>query len=213
MPTPTSLTQTHIRKLLEGESTGHDYWHIHRVFQNARHILQSEPQADTLVVELAALLHDIADHKFHDGDDTIGPRMVREWLESIQVGESTIDHVVDIISTMSFSKGKQMKTLEGQIVQDADRLDALGAIGIARTFAYGGHAGREIYNPDIPPQDFKTKEEYKKANSPSINHFHEKLLLLKDMMNTDSAKKIAQARHDYMLQYLNQFHAEWDGKI
>lgn len=196
-----------------GEGSGHDWWHIERVWRNARHIAHHEP-VDLLVVDLAALCHDIADHKFHNGDETAGPRVARTHLERIGVGEDVIVHVCEIITDLSF-KGAgittPMRTREGMVVQDADRLDAIGAIGIARTFAYGGHAGREIHNPEIPPVSHDSFEAYKNNTSPTINHFHEKLLLLRDRMNTPTARRIADQRHQYMEDFLEQFHREWDG--
>lgn len=172
-------------------------------------------RADEFVVELAALLHDIADWKFHGGDENAGPDKARRWLESQHVDEPTIERVCQIIKTVSY-KGAgvstPMKTSEGMIVQDADRLDALGAIGIARTFAYGGHKGRAIYDPNEPPQMHETFEQYKNSQGHTINHFYEKLLLLKDRLNTQTAKKIAAARHKYMEDFLSQFFAEWEGR-
>lgn len=205
-------TESHVRAQLLGEGSGHDWWHIERVRTNAL-LIAREEDVDLVVVELAALLHDIADHKFHDGDDTVGPRVARAWLESIGVDEGTIAHVCDIIATLSFKgagTSSQMRSREGMVVQDADRLDAIGAIGIARTFAYGGHANREIYNPDIPPVQHGSFEEYKTNSSPTINHFHEKLLLLKDRMNTRTARRIAEGRHRFMETFLDQFHREWN---
>ncbi|WP_266205700.1 HD domain-containing protein [Pontibacter kalidii] len=204
----------YVRELLSGEGSGHDWWHVLRVWNNAKHIAASE-KADVYVVELAALLHDIGDHKFHNGDDTVGPRMAREWLEQQQVEEEVISHVCSIIRDLSFKgagTSPAMLTLEGKIVQDADRLDAIGAIGIARTFAYGGHRNREMYNPGIKPELHETFEAYKSSTAPTINHFYEKLLLLKDRMHTATAKKIALQRHQYMEGFLEQFFAEWEGK-
>ncbi|MCG8373383.1 MAG: HD domain-containing protein, partial [Balneolales bacterium] len=170
-------TEAYVRKKLEGEGTGHDWWHIHRVRNTAISIAKEE-NADLFVVELAALLHDIADHKFHDGDDTVGPRVAKNWLESLGIEQEIINHVCEIIKDLSF-KGAgvetPMRTLEGKAVQDADRLDAIGAIGIARAFAYGGHKNRELYNPEIPPNKHNSFEAYKKDTGPTINHFYEKL--------------------------------------
>lgn len=205
---------TRVRSTLEGEGSGHDWWHILRVWNMAKHLCEIE-RADFFVVELAALLHDIADWKFHDGDDTVGPRVAREILSEHKVDSVVADHVATIIATMSF-KGAgvptPMETLEGKIVQDADRLDAIGAIGIARTFAYGGHKNREIYNPEEKPTLHDSKEGYSKNVSHTINHFYEKLLLLKDRMNTNAAKSIAQGRHQFMEEYLERFFGEWEGK-
>ncbi len=168
------------------------------------------------VVELAALLHDIADWKFHDGDDSAGPREARLWLEKLKVEPEVIDRVCTVIKEVSF-KGAGVQTipttLEGRVVQDADRLDALGAIGIARAFAYGGHKGSEIYNPEIPPTLHRSFEEYKKGRGTTINHFHEKLLLLKDRMNTASGKRRAGERHRFLRDYLERFLAEWEGRM
>ena len=208
-------TVKYVRQALEGEGSGHDWWHIWRVWQNAKMIGKNE-QVDMLVVELAALLHDIADYKFHGGDDTVGPRKAGEWLEKLAVDEETIKKVKEIIEDISF-KGAKVKTKvrskEGEVVQDADRLDAMGAIGIARCFAYGGHDNREIYNPDIKPKMHKKAEAYKTNKGTSVNHFYEKLLLLKDLMNTDIAKRIAEERHKFMEIYLERFHQEWKEQV
>ncbi|MFD2244931.1 HD domain-containing protein [Pontibacter ruber] len=209
-----AVTAQHVQGLLSGEGSGHDWWHIYRVWNNAKHIAATE-QADLFVVELTALLHDIGDHKFHNGDETIGPKMAEEWLNSLQVEEQVINHICAIIKDLSFKgagTSSAMPTIEGRIVQDADRLDAIGAIGIARTFAYGGHKGRELYNPAVAPVLHDSFEAYKSSTAPTINHFYEKLLLLKDRLHTDSAKAIAQERHQYMEQFLDQFFAEWEGK-
>lgn len=207
-------TEAHVRKEFEGEGSGHDWWHIHRV-RNTALTLAKEEKADLFIVELAALLHDIADHKFHNGDETIGPKTARLWLSSLSVDEFLIQHVCDIIADLSY-KGADvttpMKTIEGQVVQDADRLDAVGAIGIARAFAYGGHKSRELYNPDVPPTLHDSFEAYKNDKGHTINHFYEKLFLLKDRMNTRSAKKIAENRHHFMQEFVDRFLNEWDGK-
>jgi len=196
-----------------GEGSGHDWWHVYRVWKNAIHIGKQE-SVDLFVVELAALLHDVADWKFHDGNDEIGPQVAKEWLESLAVSVDTVSHVCQIIKDISF-KGAgvvtAMKTTEGMVVQDADRLDALGAIGIARTFAYGGSKNREMYNPDINPEMHTSFEQYKNSQGTSINHFYEKLLLLKELMNTATAKQIAEKRHAVMEDYLAQFYREWEG--
>lgn len=200
--------------LLNAEG-GHDWWHIHRVWQLAKHIAESE-KADLFVVELGALLHDIADSKFHNGDEEIGAQKAREFLSALAVDEETIVHVENIINNISFKGGKQeqqFKSIELDIVQDADRLDAIGAIGIARTFNYGGFKNREIYNPGIKPDLNMTKEQYKNSTAPTINHFYEKLLLLKDRMNTNTGKSMAEKRHQFMEQYLEEFFNEWDGKL
>lgn len=204
-----------VKTELQNAEGGHDWFHIERVFNTSKLLLKHE-QADALVVQLAALLHDIADPKFHGGDESIGPKTARNFLLSQSVDEATIDHVVNIIKHMSFknsleSDGKTFTSKALQIVQDADRLDAIGSIGIARAFNYGGFKNRELYNPAIPPNPNMTKEEYKKSKAPTINHFYEKLLLLKDKMNTKTGKKLAEERHQFMLDYLNQFYREWNG--
>lgn len=202
------------RKILEGESSGHDWWHTYRVWRTAIYIGKKE-KVNLFVVQLAALLHDISDWKFNKGDDDVGPKLAREWLEKMRVEENTISHVCKIIKEMSF-KGAgvktKMRTKEGMVVQDADRLDAIGAIGIARTFAYHGHEGREIYNPNIKPELHDSFEKYKNSKGSTINHFYEKLLLLKNLMNTKTAKGIAEKRHKFMEQFLDRFLKEWEGK-
>ena len=207
-------TATYIKSKLSGEGSGHDWWHVYRVWKNAVHIAESE-EADLFIVELAALLHDIADWKFNDGNDDIGPQMAKEWLERLNVEETVVVHVCSIIHDISF-KGAgvatNMKTIEGMIVQDADRLDAMGAIGIGRAFAYGGSKGREMYNPELKPENHNSFEQYKNSKGNSINHFYEKLLLLKELMNTETARKIAEKRHVFMEEYLSEFFLEWEGK-
>jgi uncharacterized protein len=212
MDNSTIIEQTvgSVKQTLQNAEGGHDWWHIHRVWNNAKRIAQTE-EADLLTVELAALLHDIADSKFHNGDEEIGPKTAGDFLKTIGVDAAVILHVQDIIRHISFKSGfdkGSFYSIELGIVQDADRLDAMGAIGIARTFSYGGFKGREIYNPDVKPNPNMTKEEYKNASAPSINHFYEKLLLLKDRMNTETGKAMAQQRHDFMLTYLDQFYSE-----
>lgn len=204
------ITTQFVRTTLSNAEGGHDWWHIHRVHTNAKRIAQTET-CDMLVVELAALLHDIADSKFHNGDEEIGPATAGAFLKSIQVDEQTIAHVQQIIRHISFKSGfdkPAFHSIELDIVQDADRLDAIGAIGIARAFSYGGFKGREIYNPEVAPNLSMNKEEYKNSEAPSINHFYEKLLLLKDKMNTPSGKKLAEQRHVFMESYLEQFYIE-----
>lgn len=204
-----------VKETLFGEGSGHDYWHVYRVWNNAKALAKGE-QCNTYIVELGALLHDIADHKFHGGDLTVGPRVAREFLENLEVEEEIIAAVCEIIATVSFKGAKvesKMKTTEGMIVQDADRLDAIGAIGVARTFAYGGHKGHEMYNPNISPQLHENFEDYKNSKGTTINHFYEKLLLLKDLMNTHTGKKAAEKRHKYMEDFLAQFYDEWNGII
>jgi uncharacterized protein len=197
---------------LEGEGTGHDWFHILRVYKTSIYIGEKE-NADLFVVGLTALLHDIADWKFNEGNSDIGPKLSRDLLESLKVDEDIIDKVTKIIESMSFKGGTtnaDQETMEGKVVQDADRLDAIGAIGIARAFAYGGYKERELYNPNIEPQKYKNFEEYKKNIGTTVNHFYEKLLLLKDLMNTESGKSMAVQRHEFMESYLEQFFREWD---
>jgi uncharacterized protein len=203
-----------VKYTLSDAEGGHDWWHIYRVWKSAKHIAQNE-EVDLFIVELGALLHDIADSKFHDGDEQIGPQKARVFLQSNHVDELVIDHIEKIISNISFKGGQlpqKFKSPELDVVQDADRLDAIGAIGIARTFNYGGHKGRSIYNPEIKPNLNITKEEYKNSDAPTLNHFYEKLLLLKDRMNTRTGRLMAEKRHDFMLAYLDQFYNEWDGE-
>jgi len=203
-----------VKEKLDNAEGGHDWFHIERVYKNSILIAQEE-DCDLTVVKLGALLHDIADSKFYDGDETIGPKTARAFLESENVFEETINHVINIIENISFKGGSfenKFSSKELEIVQDADRLDAIGAIGIARTFNYGGFKNRALYNPSIAPNLNMSKEEYKNSNSPTLNHFYEKLLLLKDKMNTETGKKIAEARHQYMENFLSQFYAEWEGE-
>jgi uncharacterized protein len=203
-----------VKTTLAQAEGGHDWFHIERVYKNALLIAESE-KCDLEIVQLGALLHDIADSKFHDGDESIGPKTARTFLESEKVEPTIIDHVIAIIENISFKGGKverQFSSIELDIVQDADRLDAIGAIGIARTFNYGGFKNRALYNPEIAPNLSMTKDEYKNNEAPTINHFYEKLLLLKDKMNTETGKQIAQDRHRYMEDFLKQFYAEWEGK-
>ncbi|MCX7551424.1 HD domain-containing protein [Xanthomarina sp. F2636L] len=206
-------TISFVKKTLANAEGGHDWFHTQRVLNNCSLISKNE-EVDTFVVSLGALLHDIADSKFTKGDETIGPKLAREFLTSIQVDLDTINHVVLIIENISFKGGnltQEFQSPELDVIQDADRLDALGAIGIARTFNYGGFKNRALYNPEIEPNLNMSKEEYKSSTAPTINHFYEKLLLLKDRMNTKTGKEIATKRHDFMLQYLEQFYAEWEG--
>lgn len=199
-----------VKQKLNSAEGGHDWFHIERVWKNALGIAKYEG-GNLLIIQLGALLHDIADYKFNNGDETIGPRIAENFLESISVDRQIIDAVVSIVDNISFKGGSEIsknRTIEFQIVQDADRLDAIGAIGIGRTFNFGGHKGNKMYHPELPPQLKQSKEEYKKSEGTTINHFHEKLLLLKDRMNTTSGKKLAEKRHDFMLVYLKQFEAE-----
>jgi len=204
-----------VKEKLSNAEGGHDWFHIQRVYKNALLIANGETCNET-IVKLGALLHDIADSKFHGGDETVGPKVAREFLESENVSEDIITHVIQIIDNISFKGGNNKKTfssIELDIVQDADRLDAIGAIGIARAFNYGGFKNRAMYDPQIAPQLQMTKEEYKNSQAPTINHFYEKLLLLKDKMNTETGKQIAKNRHNYMQGFLAQFYAEWDGEL
>jgi uncharacterized protein len=208
-----SKTADYVKETLIEAEGGHDWWHIYRVWKNAKHIMSKE-NVDPLIVELGALLHDIADSKFHDGDEEIGPKTARVFLESLNLQEETIEHVENIVRHISFKgslEEQKWTSLELEVVQDADRLDAIGAIGIARTFNYGGHKDRSLYDPTIEPNLKMTKEEYKNSTAPTLNHFYEKLLLLKDLMNTQTGIGIAEQRHKFMEEYLKQFHAEWGG--
>lgn len=208
------ITKTFVKAQLAQAEGGHDWFHIERVYNNAMLIAKGEA-CNLEVVQLGALLHDIADSKFRDGDETVGPSMAWQFLAAQNVPEETIIHVVNIIENISFKGGNhEMKfhSIELDIVQDADRLDALGAIGIARTFNYGGFKNRALYDPSIPPNLNMTKEEYKATTAPTLNHFYEKLLLLKDRMNTPTGKTIAESRHQYMVDFLEQFYAEWEGE-
>lgn len=207
-------TVAFVKESLKDAESGHDWWHIERVWKTAINIASSE-KADLLVVELSALLHDIADAKFHNGDEEIGPATAVSFLKSIDLEEDIVFHVEQIIKNMSFKStlGEiSFRSRELEIVQDADRLDAIGAMGIARAFTYGGYKNRELYNPEIPPNLSMTKEEYKKSTAPTINHFYEKLLLLKDKMNTEKGKHLAEERHRFMEKFLEQFYAEWNGE-
>ena len=203
-----------VKTELKNAEGGHDWFHALRVYNNAKLISKNE-KVDEFVVSLAALLHDIADSKFHNGDDTIGPKRAREFLFKHNVDSLVINHVVDIINNISFNKSlekeRNFTSLELDVVQDADRLDAIGAIGIARCFNYGGFKNRKLFDPSIKPDTNMTKQEYKRSTAPTINHFYEKLLLLSEKMNTKTGKIIAKKRHQFMKQYLDQFYAEWDG--
>ena len=203
-----------VKKTLEGSEGGHDWFHVNRVYKNALLIAKNE-KVDIFVVQLGALLHDIADAKFYDGDESIGPKKARDFLESQQVEETVISHIENIILFISykssFDHNRSFSSPELNVIQDADRLDAIGAIGIARCFNYGGFKNRSLYDPEIRPKLQMTKEEYKNSTAPSINHFYEKLLLLKDNMNTKTGKIIAQKRHSFMDEFLQQVLDEWDG--
>lgn len=202
-----------VKSELDSAEGGHDWWHCYRVWRNAKAIAIAENYQDIKTIELAALLHDIADSKFHNGDETIGPDKALKFLKSENIDESVIEEIILIIENISFKGGNFVQTYHSKaldIVQDADRLDALGAIGIARTFNYGGFKNRELYNPEIKPNLNLDKEAYKKSTAPTINHFYEKLLRLKDRMNTDTGKQMAKYRHAFMEQYLEQFYKEWN---
>jgi uncharacterized protein len=209
-----NTTISFVKQELIGAEGGHDWWHIQRVWNNAKIIAHSE-DLNIFIVELAALLHDIADAKFHNNDENIGPQKATHFLESLSVEKEIIYHVENIIRNISFKGGNitnSFYSTELAVVQDADRLDAMGAIGIARAFTYGGFKNREIYNPTIHPDMQMNKDEYKKSTAPTINHFYEKLLLLKDRMNTLTGKKLAEQRHKFMETYLTEFYLEWEGK-
>tara|TARA_R110001632_G_scaffold19898_13_gene59890 strand:- start:4734 stop:5390 length:657 start_codon:yes stop_codon:yes gene_type:complete len=203
-----------VKETLEGAEGGHDWFHIERVYKNALLIAKGE-KVDEFVLALGALLHDIADAKFHNGDESIGPKKARAFLESQGVENDIIVHVENIILFISFKSslgsGEKFTSVELDVVQDADRLDAIGAIGIARCFNYGGFKNRSLYDPSIIPNLSMTKEEYKNSTAPTINHFYEKLLLLKDKMNTKTGRRIAADRHRYMEEFLQQFYNEWNG--
>ncbi len=204
-----------VKKQLEAAEGGHDWFHIERVYKLALRIAQNEADVDILVVQLAALLHDIADSKFNDGDETIGPRLAREFLSKQQLPTEQLEQVIAIIENISFKGGNQAQTYfskELAVVQDADRLDAIGAIGIARTFNYGGFKNRALYDPAIPPDLQLSKEAYKKSKAPTLNHFYEKLLRLKDLMHTETARELAAERHQFMEQFLSRFYSEWEGE-
>lgn len=203
-----------VKNELKNAEGGHDWFHIERVYKNALLISESE-KVDRTIVSLAALLHDIADSKFHGGDETVGPKKARQFLKSENFSEETIDHIVKIIENVSFKGGNQAQKFtskELEVLQDADRLDALGAIGIARTFNYGGFKNRKLYDPEIKPNLKMTPSEYKASDAPTINHFYEKLLLLKNRMNTETGRRIAEERHVFMEKFLEQFYAEWNGE-
>ncbi|PDZ71256.1 HD domain-containing protein [Bacillus pseudomycoides] len=206
-------TVAFVRNILETDASGHDWYHIERVHKLAISLSEKEG-GDRFVIEMAALLHDVADEKLNESEEA-GMKKVSDWLEGLNVTEEENEHILHIITNMSYKGGHggKVSTLEGKIVQDADRLDALGAIGIARTFAYGGAKGRLLYDPNIPPREEMTKEEYRKNDDPSLNHFYEKLLKLKDLMNTDAAKREAEIRHRYMEEFIEQFMKEWNAQI
>jgi len=204
-----------VKHELSDAEGGHDWFHTERVYKNALLISKTE-EVDLFVVQLGALLHDIADSKFHNGDETVGPKKAAVFLKTLNINDEITTHVIKIIENVSFKGGNHntsFSSKELQVVQDADRLDAIGAIGIARTFNYGGFKNRAIYDPSIPPKLNMTKKEYKQSTAPTINHFYEKLLLLSDKMNTETAKRIAKKRHNFMELFLDQFYSEWEGKL
>ncbi|WP_027393226.1 HD domain-containing protein [Aquimarina latercula] len=203
-----------VKNTLKDAEGGHDWFHIERVFKTSKTIAESE-EVDVFIVSLGALLHDIADSKFHNGDETIGPKVARNFLESLQLEKDIVNHVVLIIENISFKGGnteQKFTSPELNVIQDADRLDAIGAIGIARCFNYGGFKNRTLYDPEIAPNLNMTKEEYKNSTAPTINHFYEKLLLLKDRMNTKTGREMAKKRHRFMEVFLEQFYREWEGQ-
>ena len=209
------ITAEHVKAAMAGDSSGHDWWHVYRVWQMAIR-LADETEANRVIVELGALLHDIADWKLNNGDLEIGPKVAREWLESVGADSEVINEVSEIVAGSSFigaGEPDRAYSLESQIVQDADRLDALGAVGIGRTFAFGGARNRQMYDPGIAPIDHANFESYKSSASPTINHFYEKLFLLKDRMHTAIGRDIAEGRHQYMVEFVHRFFEEWNGKI
>ena len=210
-----TLTINFVKEKLEGAEAGHDWFHIERVWKLSKKIAEKEG-GNLEVIELSALLHDIADPKFHNGDETLALKISKDFLEEIHVNAELIEQVLFVIKNISFknrAEAPENPPLELQIVQDADRLDAIGAIGIARTFNFGGFKNNLMYHPEIKPNLGMNKKEYKKSNGTTINHFYEKLLLLKDLMNTETAKKIASERHDFMLQFLDEFYKEWNVEL
>ncbi|QJC54022.1 HD domain-containing protein [Paenibacillus albicereus] len=209
-----AAAEAYARAELGGDTSGHDWWHVQRVADMARRLAADEG-ADPFLCVLAALLHDVADEKLNPSKEA-GMAKVASWLEARELADGDREHVLEIIGTMSYNGGANppMRTLEGRVVQDADRLDAIGAIAVARTFVYAGHVGHPIHDPELPPRDslVLTSEEYRRGKSTAINHFHEKLLKLKDRLNTPAAKSIAEQRHAFMRSYLEQFQQEWDGE-
>jgi uncharacterized protein len=209
-------TESFVQDTLQGSEAGHDWSHIERVVRNARTIAAGE-KADPLVIELAALLHDIADSKFHNGNEELGPERSERFLKGLDLPSELVDHVVNIVRNVSFkneldpSKEDRFDSIELQVLKDADRLDAMGAIGVARAFHYGGYKNRALYDPSIKPVEKQSKEQYKTSKAPTINHFYEKLLLLKDKMNTQTGRKMAEERHAFMESFLDHFYREWEG--
>lgn len=209
-------TIQYLKDSFSGEATGHDWFHIERVWKLSKSIAEKEGEMDMLIVEMGALLHDIADHKFHGGDDTIGPKKATEYLSQFDIESDKVEKIIKIVEEISY-KGKniptKMSSKEGEIVQDADRLDAMGAIGVARTFAYGGSKGRSIYDPIVKPVCHTSFAAYKTSTAPTINHFYEKLLLLKNRLNTNTAKIEGERRHAFMESFLTNFYQDWNAQI
>ncbi|MFO1444709.1 HD domain-containing protein [Bacillus sp. Bva_UNVM-123] len=206
-------TEHFVQRTLGNDSTGHDWYHIKRVRSNALYIAERENKGDHFIIEMAALLHDIPDEKLNPSKEA-GERKLAEFLELIQLDQRRSNEIAGIISSISFKGGNNTKamSIEAEIVQDADRLDAIGAIGIARTFAYGGSKGQALYDPNIAVRDMMTEDEYRNGKSTSVHHFYEKLLKLKDKLNTNTAKKMAEERHQWMEKFLEQFFYEWNGQ-
>lgn len=209
-------TESFVQDTLQGSEAGHDWSHIERVVRNARTIAASE-KADPFVIELAALLHDIADSKFHSGNEELGPERSERFLKGLDLPAELVNHVVNIVRNVSFkneldpSKEDSFDSIELQVLKDADRLDAIGAVGVARAFHYGGYKNRALYDPSINPVEKQSKEQYKNSKAPTINHFYEKLLLLKGKMNTQTGRKMAEERHAFMESFLDNFYREWEG--
>ena len=209
-------TVEYLKENFSGESTGHDWYHIERVWKLSKSIAEKEGEMDLFVVEMGSLLHDIADHKFHNGDETIGPKRAAEYLSQFNISKEQSEKIIKIVEEVSF-KGKNvvtnMSSMEGKVVQDADRLDAMGAIGVARTFAFGGSKDRPIYDPIIKPVCHTSFAAYKTSTAPTINHFYEKLLLLKDRLNTETAKIEGERRHAFMESFLTNFYQDWNAVV
>ncbi len=207
------LTEEFVRNELSEDATGHDWFHVDRVRRNALHICKEEQAGEAFIIEMAALLHDIPDEKLNESIEK-GEEKLDTYLKTISLTDIDKKHIKQIIGTISFKGGQNtaLSTIEAEIVQDADRLDAIGAIGIARAFAYGGKKGQPIYDPSVKVRDEMSLEEYRKGKSTSIHHFYEKLLKLKDLLNTESARKMAESRQQMMDTFLEQFYQEWDGQ-
>ncbi|WP_026563848.1 HD domain-containing protein [Bacillus sp. UNC41MFS5] len=208
------LTENYVRNELGEDPTGHDWFHVDRVRRNALHICEEEMAGDSFIIEMAALLHDISDEKLNESSKK-GEEKLESYLQTLPLTDNDKRHINQIIATISFKGGQTttLSTIEAKIVQDADRLDAIGAIGIARAFAYGGKKGQSIYDPSISVRNEMTLEEYRKGKSTSVHHFYEKLLKLKDLLNTDTARKMAESRQQMMVSFLEQFYQEWDGQV